>query len=238
MKHSVQQDPRYKPFVLVLTVCTWLGNMRQVSSHPRAAPAAGSETLAAQTRTKVLTAAHASLTEVGIRRTSVEDVARRAGVSRATVYAHFRNKQTLVTTVLQSNAASLRGRLAERLDRASSFGEQLAIAAEATVLPQPDSLLLSLKEGEPELLALITLTEAHSWIEHSAHFWLPRVKAAQSRGELDADLDADAAAEWVARTLYAASVVPSQRIDLQTQRVGQIADYVREFLTYGLGPRR
>lgn len=187
---------------------------------------------------KILTAALAALTEVGIRRTSVEDVARRAGVSRATVYAHFRNKQALVTTVLQSNAAALRERLADRLDRASSFGEQLAIAAEATVLPQPDSLLLSLKEDEPEVLALLTLTEAQSWIEHSAEFWLPRVKAAQSKGELDADLDSDAAAEWVARTLYAASIVPSQRIDLHTQRVGQIADYVRDFLVHGLGPRR
>jgi AcrR family transcriptional regulator len=195
------------------------------------------EALAAQTRMKILAAAHESLTEVGIRRTSIEDVARRAHVARGTVYVHFKNKQALVTTVLLSNAEALRERLAVRLDRAKSFGEQLAIAAEATVLPQPDSLLLTLKEDEPELLARIALTDGPAWIEHSARFWRPRVKAAQSRGELAGDLDTGAAAEWIARSLYAASVIPSERVDLQTQRVGQIADYVREFLLCGLGPR-
>jgi AcrR family transcriptional regulator len=164
----------------------------------------------------------------------VEKVARRAGISRGTVYGHFRSKQALVSAVLLHNAHSMRAKLALRLDRATSFREELAIATEAAVLPQPDSLLLHLKEDEPELLALIALTEAPSWIEQSASFWRPRIIAAQGRGELDDGIDCDAAAEWVARNLYAASVVPSKRIDLHTQRVGQIADYVVDFLLQGL----
>lgn len=195
----------------------------------------GRQSKAEVTQEKILAAAHDSLDEVGIRRTSVDAVARRAAVSRGTVYLYFADKQALVSATLLRNSDALRNQLAERLDRVGPLGEQLAVAAEFSVLPQPGGLIATLRDREPELLALIVLTESQSWIRKSAQFWRPRLQAAHERGELRAGLDLDAAAEWVARTLYTASVVPSERVDLHTSRVGRIGDYIREFLLCGLG---
>lgn len=49
---------------------------------------------------RVAAAALAEFAEHGIRRTSMEDVARRAGVSRMTVFRRFENKQGLVDVVI------------------------------------------------------------------------------------------------------------------------------------------
>lgn len=53
------------------------------------------------TTTRVLDAAYELFGRVGIQRTSMEDVARRAGVSRQTVYRHVANRDALVEQVLQ-----------------------------------------------------------------------------------------------------------------------------------------
>lgn len=195
----------------------------------------GRQTKSELTQEKILAAAHDLLGEVGIRRASVDAVAKRAAVSRGTVYLYFTDKQALVSATLLRNSDALRDQLAERLDRVGPLGEQLAVAAEFSVLPQPGGLIATLREREPELLALIVLTESQSWISKSAQFWRPRLQAAQEHGELRTGVDLDAAAEWVARTLYTASVVPSQRVDLHTTRAGRIGDYIREFLLCGLG---
>lgn len=187
------------------------------------------------TQERILAAAQDMLAEIGIRRTSVDAVAKRAAVSRGTVYLYFADKPSLVSAALLRNSETLRDQLAHRLDVAGALGEQLAVAAEFSVLPQPGGLIATLREREPELLALIVLTESQSWISKSAQFWRPRLQDAQVRGELRAGLDLDAAAEWVARTLYTASVVPSERVDLHTSRAGRIGDYIREFLLCGLG---
>jgi AcrR family transcriptional regulator len=201
----------------------------------RGSESGGRQTKAEVTQEKILAAARDLLGEVGIRRTSVDAVAKRAAVSRGTVYLYFTDKQALVSATLLRNSDTLRNQLAERLDLVGPLCEQLAVAAEFSVLPQPGGLIAMLREREPELLALIVLTESHSWINKSAQFWRPRLQAAQERGELRTGLDLDAAAEWVARTLYTASVVPSQRVDLRTSRAGRIGDYMREFLLCGLG---
>lgn len=60
------------------------------------APAVGEDALF----DRVATAALDEFAEHGIRRTSMEDVARRAGVSRMTVFRRFANKQHLVEVVI------------------------------------------------------------------------------------------------------------------------------------------
>ncbi|SIS14673.1 TetR/AcrR family transcriptional regulator [Williamsia sterculiae] len=49
----------------------------------------------------ILDAAAAEFTEVGVRRASMDDVARRAGVSRSTLYRRFPNKEALLVGVAE-----------------------------------------------------------------------------------------------------------------------------------------
>ncbi|MEV3920073.1 TetR/AcrR family transcriptional regulator [Actinomadura coerulea] len=61
-----------------------------------AAPDAGADDL----DTRILDAALAEFETYGLRRVSVEDVAKRAGVARTTIYRRFTNKEQLVQAVI------------------------------------------------------------------------------------------------------------------------------------------
>jgi AcrR family transcriptional regulator len=58
-------------------------------------PPAGEETFDPLTE-QILTAARAQFIEFGMRRTSLEDIARAAGISRATLFRRFPNREALV----------------------------------------------------------------------------------------------------------------------------------------------
>jgi AcrR family transcriptional regulator len=186
------------------------------------------------TRVAILAAAHECLTERGIRRTSVEEVARRAGVARGTVYLHFSDKSTLINAVLLRNGEAVRDQLAAQLAGVTSLADQLDLAARFSVSPQRGELLVTLREREPETLALMLLTDSRSWIEQSARFWAPRLRTAHERGQLHSGVDVDAAAEWIARMLYTIATAPSERVDPASRSAQQIGEYVSQFLLFGL----
>lgn len=57
---------------------------------------------------QVLAGAHAVFGELGFERASVDEIAARAGVSKATVYSHFRDKKALYAAYLAEEADDLR----------------------------------------------------------------------------------------------------------------------------------
>ncbi|MCD0451018.1 TetR/AcrR family transcriptional regulator [Actinocorallia sp. API 0066] len=63
-----------------------------------------------RTTEKILAAALEEFLQVGIRRARMEEIARRAGVSRVTVHRRFASKQELVTAVLIAEARALYAR--------------------------------------------------------------------------------------------------------------------------------
>lgn len=70
-----------------------------------------------ETRERVLTAAHDVFSETGFASVTLDDVAARAGVSRATVYYQFDSKTGLLEAVIESVAAKSReGRLQRARD--------------------------------------------------------------------------------------------------------------------------
>src|SRR5690349_13798910 len=76
-------------------------------------PAAGPVPVDDDAAARIAAAALEQFAELGIRRSTISDIARRAGVSKMTVFRHFTNKQGLVQDVI---ARELRRALAE-IDR-------------------------------------------------------------------------------------------------------------------------
>lgn len=68
------------------------------------------ETAVQETRQRVIDAARAMIVEEGFHRTSLEDIARRADVSRATVYYQFTNKRGLLEAVIDETMSLADGR--------------------------------------------------------------------------------------------------------------------------------
>jgi AcrR family transcriptional regulator len=184
------------------------------------------------TRERILTAAHECVREFGVRRTSMERVADRAGVSRAGLYRYFANKQLLVDAVLARNGNLVRIALSRQLEGVPNLADKVAVAARFGRFPPPQLLLLRLNDTEPEALALLLTTGARPFLERATRFWEPHVASAVERGEVAPELDVSEAAEWVARSLFALSTTPP--IALTGADPDAYGDHARRFIVAGM----
>jgi AcrR family transcriptional regulator len=73
-------------------------------------------------RAAILDAALAVFADRGYHPSSIDDIAREAGVSKALIYDHFASKQDLYAELLQQHAGELLERLAEAMEEAGSMG--------------------------------------------------------------------------------------------------------------------
>lgn len=74
---------------------------------------------------RIFTAAMEVFAERGFERTKVEDVAKSAGMARATIYYHFRSKQDLFGFLLQEGIEEMAEAVGEAVSRAASPREAL-----------------------------------------------------------------------------------------------------------------
>ncbi|MDT7547442.1 MAG: hypothetical protein QOE99_3552, partial [Actinomycetota bacterium] len=74
----------------------------------------------------LLSAARACVMDVGLKRTTLADIARRAGVSRMTVYRQYADLQTIVSELLTCELVAL-------IDRSRAAVEELPTARERLV---------------------------------------------------------------------------------------------------------
>ena len=95
---------------------------------------------AAEVRLRIVDAAYESFWRLGFRRSSVDSIAARAGLTKRTVYAYFRSKDDLLAAVLQRYEELAEQRLkhigdrlpADRIGLVESFFGQLGGWASAT----------------------------------------------------------------------------------------------------------
>ena len=148
-------------------------------------------------RERLLEAAYACVARYGLGKTTMEDVAREAGLSRATVYRYFPNgKEQLVRDVVAWET----GRFFERLTRAVAHHVDLRdLLEEALVFAhravEEHAVLQKILETEPERLLPTLTTESARIIAHVKQFLV----LGMPRTPLQDGVDVDAAADHLAR---------------------------------------
>ena len=139
------------------------------------------------TATRILDATLATMADHGIARLSLEDVARRAGLSRQTVYRYFPSKGSLVeATVLREEQVFL-SNMVTAAGKQRELESALRAAIEAAMRTgQAHALLNRLLATEPEsLVALVTtdrgpvLSAARQALQEILSGWLPRAPKAR-----------------------------------------------------------
>ncbi len=106
---------------------------------------------AADTRGRILDAAFEAIAVFGIARLSLEDVARRAGLSRQTLYRYFRTKDDVVAAVILREEEALLAVVTSAGSTHQSAREALEAAILATLVAAREHALLGrLLETEPE----------------------------------------------------------------------------------------
>lgn len=191
--------------------------MSTVLDAIRAAETAGPTVAQADpTAVNVLDAALRQFELFGIERSTVEDIAKRAGLARVTVYRRFPAKDRLVEAVILREL----GRFLTDLDRviepiddpAERVTEGFVFTLEAA---RSHPLLQRLLESEPETLLPHLTTEGAPFIGAARQFLLARLdrnaEAARSTDELEA------VAEIVVRLILSFLLTPQAHVDLDDQ---------------------
>ena len=178
---------------------------------------------------RILDATSTCLARWGLGKTTLDDVAREAGLSRATVYRLFPGgKGALLEACGQREVGRLLLELSRRLESAASAEELLveAMHLASKFLAEPPALTPIL-EREPEvLLPFLAVDRQGPLLAAAAAFVSP---------PLVRFLPPDTAAEvveWAARLVISYTLNPSESIDLT--RVDDVRRIARTYLLPGL----
>ncbi|WP_028933809.1 TetR/AcrR family transcriptional regulator [Pseudonocardia spinosispora] len=150
-----------------------------------------------QARRQLIKAAEACFADYGLTRTRMDDVARRAGVSRPTVYRYFRDRDALVAAVIERRATRFAARAREYIGQFPEFADKVVEGlAFAIAAGRGDEIVSKLVEPESLSLATDVLTGSNFAQELTDELWRPIFEAAQSAGQMRPELDPFEISSW------------------------------------------
>lgn len=179
---------------------------------------------AARVRAAVLGATAELLMEVGYDQLTVDEVARRAGVHKTTVYRRWPTKPELVTDAVREQSAET----VPIPDTGSLLGDlrQLAAAVANNIATEGGArrtrTIVAAAASSDELA-----TSVHAFWAHRLAMCAPIVERAVARGELTADTDPDLIIETLVGPLWLRLLVTGEPID------GQLTNHVAELVAAG-----
>jgi AcrR family transcriptional regulator len=157
---------------------------------------------------RILRAAREVFATFGLRRSTMDDVAKRAGLGRATVYRRFASKDLLVETVFLDEMRTYLAEVDAITEQYDTFAEQIVEGFVATLRATREQTLLGrLIELEGDWgLRYVTLLAAPV-IAAAREYLAAKIRAAQARGEVP-PFDATPAAELIVRTCHSLMLTP------------------------------
>jgi AcrR family transcriptional regulator len=173
-------------------------------------------------------AAEACFERYGVVKTTMEDVAKTAGVSRPTVYRHFADRDSLILAVVMRRARALISKAQAFIRRHERFEDQLV-----------EGLLFLVKTGRKDPFIRILVSPEHLELAHqilgatdavidlNLEMWQPILAEAAARGDLNPDLDFREIARWLTHV----ELIMVGRFDLATDD-----DVIRRMLRTFLAP--
>jgi AcrR family transcriptional regulator len=216
-----------------------LGRANRLRCSPggstRPAYADGVERLSAlDVRERILEATYECVARDGIAQTSLEDAARAAGVSRATLYRYFPGgREELVSSVITWETLRFFDRLAEAVADAPDLETLLVtgiVFAHQSIASH--EVLQRILGTEPELLTPQLSVDTPRIMSLVKSFFVARIGEYQQRGgRLQADLTLDDAADYCARMALSFISSPG-RWDLDDRE--QVRELVRSEVLAGL----
>lgn len=150
----------------------------------------------------------------GVTKTSIEEIARIAGCSRATIYRHCKSKNAIVAGAIRWEAGKFFSALQQRLEGVNTFEElfvECALTADEFI--GGHRVIPTIVEGEPGLLLPHLALDASLVVRVSTEFLTPFIERLMLREDIDRDDPAEVA-EWIVRTILGFLLVPSLRFDL------------------------
>ena len=184
-------------------------------------------------RERVLAATYACVARFGMGKTTVEDVVKESGVSRASIYRLFPGgKDQLLRETVGWEMNHFFARLAEAVYEAPDFAsllEEGLVFAHRSI--QEHEVLRKVLETEPERLLPLITVEQHRVLDFITAFLLPYLEREERAGRVRPGVDLEATTEYVARLVLSLIGSPG-RWDMDDPE--QVHVLVREELLGGI----
>ncbi|XVQ10021.1 TetR/AcrR family transcriptional regulator [Spirillospora sp. CA-255316] len=166
---------------------------------------------------RILDAALELFATFGLRRTTMDDVARASGLGRATIYRRFPGKNDLVTGVLLREARRFFGELDRSVAAFTTLEERLVEGFVTTLrISREQRLVNRLMVLEPELLLPHAADRAGPLLAAARGYLARRLRAAQRQGAAG-DFDAEVVAEILVRLTHSLLLTPVGHIPLDDE---------------------
>ncbi|SNW17457.1 transcriptional regulator [Mycolicibacterium thermoresistibile] len=187
------------------------------------------EATALETREAIIMGAFACFRTYGLRKTTIVDIARKAEVSRSTVYEYFPDKAAIVEACAEAASERFYRNMAKVVNRGEDLEDKLVRAC--VFVTQARRVVQGEKYFDEEEVSILLTRDSAVLLKECADFIAPYLSAGRVTGEVRKDLDIPKASEWVARILFSLFNTPSPTIDMSDD--GAVADFVRSFVLRG-----
>ena len=184
-------------------------------------------------RQRLLTSTYTCVSRYGLAKTTVEDVVKESGISRATIYRQFPGgREELLRETVGWELGRYFIRLADHVQDAPDLAcllEDGLVFARRSLLEH--ALLQKILVTEPERLLGLLSTEATKTLPFIADFLRPYLAREEREGRLRHGIDLDQAADYLARSVLSLIGAPG-RFDLGDP--DQVRSLVRSELLGGI----
>ncbi|MFG1856226.1 TetR/AcrR family transcriptional regulator [Actinomadura geliboluensis] len=187
------------------------------------------------TRARVLDAAYEQFSRMGIQRSTMEDVARRAGVSRITVYRRFVTKDALVEHVVRREFRRYFDQFLIDIQQAETAADRVVLGFVSSLRAiRRNPLIGGLIATEPDLVVPSMISDGGRTVATVREFVAGQLRREQRAGTVADGLDIDHVAEMMVRISASFLAIPSRLVDLDDDE--QLAALARRFLVPMLDP--
>jgi TetR/AcrR family transcriptional repressor of uid operon len=185
--------------------------------------------------TRLLDAAYVQFCRIGIRRSTMGDVARRAGVSRITAYRRFATKEMLVKQVVRREFRRYFDQFQIDIQQARTAADRVVLGFVSSLqVIRNNPLIGGLMAVEPDMIIPSLIADGGQTMGTVQRFVAGQLRKEQQAGNISAQVDVELVAELMTRLCCSFLVTPSFVIDLDD--AGQLRDVALKFLTPMLEP--
>lgn len=145
---------------------------------------------------------------------TMDDVSRAAGIGRATLYRHFKNRDDLLLTLMEQEALQLANRVEKKIRKYERPAEYVIEGmVQAWTEIRSNELLGSIFLSGSSATVSRLLFETDRLMDIAMGIMVPVVQRARDSGQLATDMDFDTLGEWILRILVSLITVPSRKLN-------------------------
>lgn len=194
------------------------------------------QTTDTDTREVIISAAFACFRTMGLRKSTMVDIAKAAEVSRSTVYEYFRDKESVVEACAEASSQRFYRNMVKAIDREGGSTLEDKLVRAAVFVTQARQVVAPEPYFDTDEVSVMMTKNAATLLGECADFFAPYLSAARLTGEVRNDLDVPAASEWFARMLFSLFTTPSPRLESNSDDA--VAEFVRPFVVRGFVDER